>query len=197
MNFNLPPVVRALLLINGAAFLLQQFAFRPMIEWFALAPLQAGFGPGGFMPWQLLTCGFLHWNLMHLGFNMFALFMFGQDLERLWGSKRFLNYYLVCIVSASALHMLVTSQGEAGYMVGASGGVFGVLLGFGMSFPRRIIVLLIPPVPMPAWLLVTLYGLLELYLGVTGSQSGVAHFAHLGGMLGGYLMIRHWRAPRR
>lgn len=198
MNFNLPPVTQALLLANGLAYVLQQFVGEPLIYSLGLVPLQAGFGPEGFMPWQVLTYAFLHGNLMHLAFNMLAVFMFGADIERVFGSKRFLNYWLVCIVSAACLQLLVQLGSEdANITIGASGGVFGLLLAFGLYFPRRTIVLLIPPIPMPAWLFVTLYGALELFLGITGTQAGVAHFAHLGGMLGGYLLIRHWRGSRR
>jgi membrane associated rhomboid family serine protease len=196
MNFNLPPVTWALLIANLCIFLLQQVANEWLIPLFALWPLES-FGLL-FMPWQVLTYGFLHNDILHLFFNMFAVFMFGADIERVFGSKRYLSYYLVCVVSAAMLQLLVTSQSQAAhYTIGASGGVFGLLLAYGMYFPRRTLLLIFPPIPLPAWLFVTLYGLLELYLGVTNSQAGVAHFAHLGGMLGGYLMIRHWRSVRR
>jgi membrane associated rhomboid family serine protease len=102
-------------------------------------------------------------------------------------------------VFAAALTQLAVSTLSGGPpvpTVGASGGVFGLLLAYGLLFPRRILVLIFPPIPMPAWLFVTLYGLLELYLGVTGTQAGVAHFAHLGGMFGGWLLIRQWRSRR-
>jgi len=126
---------------------------------------------------------------------MLALFMFGSDIERVWGARRYLRYYLVCVVSAALVQLLVSAvSGGAAYpTIGASGGVFGLLLAFGMMFPRRTVVLLFPPIPMPAWLLVTLYGALELLLGITGTQAGVAHFAHLGGMAGGFLLIQYWR----
>jgi membrane associated rhomboid family serine protease len=129
---------------------------------------------------------------------MFALFMFGRALEYFWGSRRFVVFYFACVISAAATQLL-TSYLSAGPMeptVGASGGVFGLLLAFAMYFPRQRITLLFPPIPMPAWLFVTLYGVLELVLGVTNTQAGVAHFAHLGGMLGGALVILYWRARR-
>ena len=198
MNFNLPPITRTLLIANIAVFVLQWLFDPLLIVLFGLWPLHTGWGVGAFMPWQLLSYSFLHGDPMHLLFNMFALYMFGSELEQFFGSKRYLNYYLACIVSAAMLQLLVTWQSGAAYpTIGASGGVFGLLLAFGMYFPRRMILLIIPPIPMPAWLFVTLYGALELFLGVTGSQAGVAHFAHLGGMLGGYLMIRHWREQHR
>jgi membrane associated rhomboid family serine protease len=112
-----------------------------------------------------------------------------------FGQRRFLVYYLGCIFAAALTQLTVLSfvGGEAYPTVGASGGVFGLLLAYGLFFPHHKVMLLIPPIPMPAWLFVTLYGLLEIFLGVTGTQSGVAHFAHLGGMLGGWLLIRQWR----
>jgi membrane associated rhomboid family serine protease len=130
---------------------------------------------------------------------MFALFMFGSDIERLFGSKRYLIYYLTCVIGAALMHLIVVIAADRppSPMVGASGGVFGLLLAFGMAFPRRMLMLIFPPIPMPAWLFVTLYGVFELYMGVTQTASGVAHFAHLGGMATGFVMIRYWQAQRR
>jgi membrane associated rhomboid family serine protease len=125
--------------------------------------------------------------------NMFALYMFGPDLERLVGPKRFLTYYIVCVISAAVTQLLISPYPT----VGASGGIFGLLLAFGLAFPHRKLMLLFPPIPMPAWLFVTLYGLLELYLGVSGLAPGVAHFAHLGGMIGGFALILYWRSQVR
>jgi len=200
MNFSVPPITWALLIANLLIFLLQQFAGQALIINFALWPLHSdpAFGVS-FLPWQLLTYGFLHGSLAHLFFNMFALYMFGSELEHYLGGRRYLTYYLFCVIVAGVMQLMVTlSPGGIPYpTVGASGGVFGLLLAYGMFFPRRTIMLLFPPIPMPAWLFVTLYGVLELYLGVTGTQAGVAHFAHLGGMLGGYLMIRYWRSRPR
>jgi membrane associated rhomboid family serine protease len=137
----------------------------------------------------------MHGSLMHLFFNMFALYMFGGEVERLLGQRHFLIYYLVCVVGAAVAQIFV--MGNMNQMpvptVGASGGVFGLLLAFGLAWPHRRLMLLFPPIPMPAWLFVTLYGALELYLGVTGSGAGVAHFAHLGGMAAGYALLTYWR----
>lgn len=186
------PVTRILLYANVFVYLLQAFYEPLLIGNFALWP----FTSASFAPWQIVTYSFLHGNLMHLGFNMLALYMFGSDIERVLGPRRFVTYYFICVVSAALMQLIVSSAGDMPPYptVGASGGVFGLLLAFGLFFPRRTVVLLIPPIPMPAWLFVTLYGALELFLGVTGTQQGVAHFAHLGGMLGGYLTIRTWRA---
>jgi membrane associated rhomboid family serine protease len=190
----MPPVSLALLAANVAVFLLQDQFGPSFIVTFALWPPGM---PGGapFEPWQLLTYGFLHGSLIHLAFNMFALYMFGSDVERLFGSRFFLAYYLVCVIAAAVTHIAVTALGVAppAPTVGASGGMFGVLLAFGWYFPQRRVLLLFPPIPMSARVFVTVYGALELVLGVTGSQQGVAHFAHLGGMLGGWLMIEYRR----
>jgi membrane associated rhomboid family serine protease len=198
---RLPPVTRTLLLINVGVFILQMATGNALLGPFALWPVgsQQFQGAPEFEVWQLLTYGFMHGNLAHLLFNMLALYMFGGDIERLLGSRHFLIYYLVCVVGAAVAQLLVTSGSDLPPVptVGASGGVFGLLLAFGMAYPQRKLMLLFPPIPMPAWLFVTLYGLLELYLGVTGSGAGVAHFAHLGGMAAGYLLLRLWTRGRR
>src|SRR5690606_36877259 len=199
---NLPPVTRALLIANAIAYALQWLLGNALFAPFMLWPLvDAGYNPYQatleFLPWQMLTYGFLHGDLMHLLFNMLALVMFGASLEYTWGNKRFLTYYLVSVVGAGLCQLVVAAwavaQGGGAYpTVGASGGVFGLLLAFGMLFPHRRIMLLIPPMPIKARTLVIGYGLLELYLGVTGTAPGAAHFAHLGGMLFGWLLIRYW-----
>ena len=188
-----PPVTQTLIALNVIAFALEALLGNRWFDNFMLWPLGRDFAP-----WQILTYGFLHGGLTHLLFNMLGLYMFGSDIERVWGQRRYLIYYLTCLISAAIAQLVVTSMMGSGHpTVGASGGVFGLLLAFGMMFPRRTVVLLIPPIPMPAWLFVTLYGLIELYLGITGTASGVAHFAHLGGMVGGYLLIVYWRSGGR
>ena len=196
---NIPPVTWGLLVANLLAYFLQQLAPGLFIPLFALWPLGNDAGPS-FLPWQIFTYGFLHGNMLHLIFNMFGLYMFGREVELLLGTKRYLIYYLTCVASGGAMQLLIMGQmADASATLGASAGVLGVLFAFGMAYPRRIILLIFPPIPMPAWVFVTLFILLDLYLGLTGSRSGVAHFAHLGGMLGGYLLLRHWRSnrPRR
>jgi membrane associated rhomboid family serine protease len=203
MFSNLPPITKALLLANGLLFVLQLLLGNATFEPFMLWPLgDSGFdafAPGqNFMPWQLLTYGFLHGSFAHAAFNMLALLMFGAPLEYTWGNRRFLAYYLVCVAGAGLLQLIVGSwavaQGAQPYpTIGASGGVFGLLLAYGMLFPNQRVMLLIPPIPMKARTLVIVYGLIELMLGFSGLQPGVAHFAHLGGMLFGWLLIRYWR----
>jgi membrane associated rhomboid family serine protease len=197
---GLPPVTRALLIANVAVFVLQMLTGNLLIGPFALWPLASAQFRGApeFEIWQLLSYGFLHGSLTHLFFNMFALYMFGSEIERLLGSRRYLVYFLSCIVGAAVAQLIVLGNMNRPPVptVGASGGVFGLLLAFGMAFPQRRLMLIFPPIPMPAWLFVTLYGLLELYLGVTGSGQGVAHFAHLGGMAAGYLLLMYWARQR-
>ncbi len=192
----LPPITRLLLIANVAVFLLQLVIGDLLIIWFALWPFHTPHDFGaGFLPWQVISYGFLHGGLIHIGFNMLALYMFGGQIEQVFGSRRFLIYYLGCVFAAAVVQLLVSSfsGGPPVPTVGASGGVFGLLLAYGLFFPNRTLMLIFPPIPMPAWLFVTLYGLLELYLGVTGTRAGIAHFAHLGGMFGGWLLIRQWR----
>ena len=187
-----------LLIANGLVYAAQQLAPYFMMTWFPLWPL--GSANPSFMPWQLLTYGFLHdlQSLQHILFNMFGLWMFGRDLERLMGPRRFLTYYLTCVIGAGIVQLIVAAmQGGAYPTVGASGGVFGILLAYAMAFPNRTVMLLFPPIPMKAKYFVLFYGLLELYLGVSGRSPGVANFAHLGGMLFGFLLLQYWRRNRR
>ncbi len=201
MFSNLPRVTKILLIANGLIFLLQQMLGDLALAPFMLWPIGSG-GDGSmvsqFLPWQLVTYAFMHGGFAHLLFNMIALLMFGAPLEHTWGERRFLTFFLVCVLGAAACQLAVgawtMSQGGAAYpTVGASGGVFGLLLAYGMLFPHQRVMLLIPPIPMKARTLVIVYGVIELMLGFTGWQPGVAHFAHLGGMLFGWLLIRYWR----
>jgi membrane associated rhomboid family serine protease len=140
----------------------------------------------------------LHGNLNHIFFNMFGLWMFGRDIERMMGARRFLIYYLTCVIGAGIVQLTVAgTQGGIYPTIGASGGVFGILLAFALAFPNRVIMLLFPPIPMKAKYFVLMYGLLELYLGLSGGAPGVANFAHLGGMFFGFMLIQYWRKARR
>ena len=186
----MPPITQALLLINVAAFCIDYFVGPWFTQLLALWPIDSG----RFLPWQVASYSFLHGSMTHLFFNMLGLWMFGAELEQLWGPKRFMQFYAASVLTAAFAQLLVASLTGAQYpTVGASGGLFGLLLAFGMMFPNRTIIPLFPPIPMKAKVFVALYGGLELLFGVTGSMQGVAHFAHLGGMLGGFLMIRYWQ----
>ncbi|KNZ32761.1 MAG: membrane protein [Methylibium sp. NZG] len=185
----MPPITQALLLINVAAFCIDFFLGPWFTQAFALWPLG-----DGFLPWQVLSYSFLHGSVGHLFFNMLGLWMFGSELERVWGQKRYLQFYFASVLVAAATQLLVNwLLGSGNPTVGASGGLFGLLLAFGMTFPNRIIMPLFPPIPMKAKYFVAIFGALELALGFYSPSGGVAHFAHLGGMLGGFLMIRYWR----
>jgi membrane associated rhomboid family serine protease len=187
------PVTRALIFVTVGVFIAQWLSHGSNVGWFALWP----WGTPLFRYWQVVTYGFLHDpnNLAHIFFNMFALYMFGSEVERVLGPRRYLLYYFACVIGAAVMQLFVTHLMNPALAptVGASGGVFGLLLAFGMFFPQRRIMLLIPPIPMKAWIFVTLYGVIELAMGVFGTQQGVAHFAHLGGMLAGFLLLSFWR----
>ena len=186
---RLGTATRALLISNAAIFVWQMLDSRALVD-FALWPL--GYG---FEPWQLVTYAFLHGSVAHIAFNMVGLLSFGSELERYWGARRLLQLYFASVLAAALAQMAVTSAtGELAPTVGASGGIFGLLLGFAVMFPKRKVVPLIPPMPMPAWLFAVIFGALELLLGVTGTARGIAHFAHLGGMLGAALMLLRWRS---
>jgi membrane associated rhomboid family serine protease len=164
---SIPNVIFALLIANGVMFALQQLSQFD----------------------QLLYLNFGLWP-----FNMFMLWMFGRELEMVYGPRRFLTYYLTCVVGAGIVQLIVAAlQGGIYPTVGASGGVFGLLLLFGMTFPNRMIMLMFPPIPMKAKYMVVVFGLLELYLGVSGRAPGIANFAHLGGMLFGFILIQRWK----
>ena len=201
-----PPVTLTLIVLCVVAFLLQNSLGNPALYDFMLWPLgqfsdrmQNGeVVTVGFELWQLVSYAFLHGDMGHLFFNMFALYMFGAPLEHTWGSQRFAVYYFVSVIGAGLVQLAVVSYavthgGELYPTIGASGGVFGVLLAYGMLFPNHRVMLLFPPIPMKARTFVIGYGLLELILGVTRSQEGVAHFAHLGGMLFGFVLLQYWR----
>ena len=196
-------VVTALLIANGVMFLLELSHAELLINALALWPLNTSgemmveqVAPH-FQIWQLLTYSFLHGGFLHLGLNMYALWLFGSRMEYVWGAKAFALYYFVCVLGAGVVQLFVSTHsaaiGGAYPTLGASGGVFGLLLAFGMTFPNERLMLIFPPVILRAKWFVLIYGAIELWAGVTGTMEGVAHFAHLGGMLFGYLLLRYWR----
>lgn len=207
---RLPPVTLGLLIAIGVMFLLQLTVPRENLLFLELWPwgnFVLGLGgdgevvTAGFRPWQLVTYGLMHGGWAHLLFNAFALFQFGSPVERVLGSRRFLFFFFFCVVGAGLCQLTVTTaMQEPGALpiatVGASGGIFGLLLAFAIYYPDARLIFLLIPVPVPAKYAVMIYGAIELYLGLSGSQSGVAHFAHLGGLLFGWLLIQYWR-PRK
>ena len=183
----IPPLTRALMIACTVIFMLQQVVFLSGV--FALWPI----GSGNFLPWQLVTYAFLHGGVGHLFFNMLGLWMFGSELERVWGQQRYWQFLLAGVLTAALAQLLITAlAGSNVPTVGASGALYALLLAFGMLFPNRVIMPLFPPIPMKARTFVIIFGALELLLGLM-DVGGVAHFAHLGGMVGGFLMIRFWR----
>lgn len=195
------PLAFILIAANVLVFLLSMSA-QMMFAWFALWPLgsseqimvgNSSMAVPPFAPWQLISYGFMHGSVTHIFFNMFALFLFGLPLEAGWGRWRFGVYYFTCLIGAGLVQLVVASSSAEVYpTVGASGAVFGLLLAYGLRFPNSVIVLLIPPIPIKAKYFVVLYGAAELLFGVTGMMPGVAHFAHLGGMLFGLLLLLKW-----
>jgi membrane associated rhomboid family serine protease len=189
-----------LIVLNVLVFVLEATGPASLIDRFALWPLHsANAGVPDFHVWQLLTYSTLHANLSHLAFNMFGLFVFGREVERVLGAARLLKLYAASVVCGGIVQLLtaIAVGGDAYPTVGASAGIFGVLVAYALLFPQRRVVLLFPPVPMPAWLFATGYALVELLLGVSGDVPGVAHFAHLGGMAGAIAMIGYWSLKRR
>ena len=178
-----------LLLVFGLGLATPFGPLSPLDRYFALWPLSSG----QFMPWQVLTYALLHGDMTHLFFNMLGLWMFGAELERLWGQQRYTHMLLAGVLTAAAIQLLFTLlMGTRAPTVGISGALFALLLSFGMLFPNRVIMPLFPPIPMKARTFVAVFGGLELLFGLLG-RDGVAHFAHLGGMLGAFLLIRYWR----
>jgi len=192
--------VKALIIANVVCYLLEFLSKGAFEMWFALWPLQPIDGVSYFHVWQIVSYAFLHSteHITHLLFNMLGLWMFGAEVERYVGARRFLSVYFASVVTAALSQLFVPALFGAAPepVIGASGGVFGLLLVYAYLFPRRKVIPLIPPIPMPAWLFATLYAGLELVLGVTGREAGVAHFAHLGGMIGSALVILSWRRRR-
>lgn len=183
-----PPAVKHLLIVNVLCFvgLNTPVIGEALFQYGALWPI----GSGRFDVWQLVSYMFLHAGFGHIFFNLFALWMFGQAIENYWGTRRFTIYYFLTGIGAALLHMLIGAGGAP--TLGASGAVYGILLAFGMMFPERPIMLLFPPIPIKAKYFVAGFGAIELISGLTRANSGVAHFAHLGGMLVGFILIKYW-----
>jgi len=202
----LPDVVKNLLILNGLMFLATLGAEQVGVDLnrkFGLYYI----GSDYFHPYQFVTHMFMHGSLLHIFSNMFALWMFGSRLENLWGPKRFLFFYFFCGLGAAAMHSVVNyidlnyfATAEQAQLirniptVGASGAVFGVLLAFGMVFPNTQLMLLFPPIPIRAKYFVVFYAVFELLAGLSSFHGGsnIAHFAHIGGMLFGYILLKIW-----
>ena len=212
---SLPPVIKNLVIINSLMLLLTFFAGNFMYEKFSLFYVESDL----FSPYQFVTHMFMHGNFIHLFFNMYSLIIFGVVLEHVWGSQKFFLYYMVTGLGAAALHSLVlyidysaqVAAFEAGNQmaaikmqeilmtptVGASGAVYGVLLAYGMMFPNNVLQLIFPPVALKAKWFVLIFGAIELFLGISNTVGNIAHFAHLGGMLFGFILIKMWKKNNR
>ncbi len=188
----LPPITKALILACVGFFCLG-YLLPELKFWLALWPIQAE----PFMPWQLVTYALMHGDFGHLFFNMLGLYMFGAQVEQYLGVRRYLTLVGVSVLTAALVQLLVTyATGSWAPTVGISGGVFGLLLVMGLVFGEQMVIPLIPPIPMKMKVLVVVYGAIELLLGVTG-RTGIAHFAHLGGMLGAFALMQLWRRPKK
>ena len=214
----IPPVTRNLIIINTLILIITSFSKNFMYETFALFYPASPF----FHWWQPATHMFMHGGFGHLFFNMFTLYMFGSVLERVWGGKKYLLFYMVTGLGAALLHtgvewlqtlhwqhIIQTGDPSAAIAatqsmramlstptVGASGAIYGLLLGYAMLFPDSVMTLIFPPISMKAKWFVLVFAVIELLMGVLGSD-GVAHFAHLGGMLFGFILIRIWRKSHK
>lgn len=211
----MPPVVKNLVILNGVMLLITFLTGDFMYEKFALFYIDSPL----FKPYQLVTHMFMHGSFIHLFFNMYSLVIFGIVLEQVWGSQKFFLYYMVTGLGAAALHLLVMYIEAGSYQnaamagsaiaaqhleilrltptVGASGAVYGVLLAYGMLFPNNVLQLLFSPIALKAKWFVMIFGAIELWMGLSNSGGNIAHFAHLGGMLFGYLLILYWKKKNR
>jgi len=179
---KIPKVTRYLLLSILVIFILQQFI---NLNGMVLQSIDTGL----FNPLQLISYAFLHANFTHMFFNGLAIWMFGSHIENYWGEKRYLIFVFVCIIGAAVTHLAFSNAN----VIGISGLVFGILLAYGMMWPNRVIMLLLPPMPIKVKYLVMVYGALLLYNILMSRDDGIAHFAHLGGALSGFLLIQYWR----
>lgn len=208
---NIPTAVKNIIIINVLVMVMMALNETFMLEKFALFYPTSPF----FHWWQPVTHLFLHGGFAHLFFNMYALFIFGSVLERVWGTKKFLLFYFVTGIGAAAVHIgvqwiqmqvLMTSAGEGSMAaiqaihnlkmtptVGASGAIYGVLMGYAMLYPDSVLTLLFPPVSLKAKWFVLIFAAIELALGIFGTRAGIAHFAHLGGLIFGFILIMYWK----
>ncbi|MGA2317583.1 MAG: rhomboid family intramembrane serine protease [Thermodesulfobacteriota bacterium] len=184
LGYGLTPVIKNLMIIMGAVFLLQML-FSGWIElYFGLVPILVW---RKYFLWQLLTYIFLHGDFLHILFNLFSLWMFGGELENHWGSKKFLFYFLFCGIGAGICTVVFTPY-QFIPVIGASGAIFGILLAFGWLFPNRPILIYFL-FPIPAKYMVIIFGLFELYSSRSGAGGGIAHLTHLGGLLFGFFYM--------
>ena len=208
---NLPTAVKNIIIINVLIMVMISLKETFMFENFALYFPTSPF----FRIWQPFTYMFMHGGFGHLFFNMYTLFIFGSSLERVWGPKKFLIFYFVTGLGAAAIHTGVewiqmqtyitqAAEGSSAAFtaihnlkiiptVGASGAIYGVLMGYALLYPDAVLTLIFPPISLKARWFVLIFAVIELVAGITGTGAGIAHFAHLGGLIFGYLLIRLWK----
>ena len=191
---NVPKAVKHIILINVLMLVLTYLNDPLMSKWFALNPITFLW-----KPWQLVTYMFMHGGLGHLFFNMYTLFIFGSVLENVWGTKKFLTFYFVTGIGAALLNIGVQYlTGSFALTVGASGAIYGILMGYAMLYPDSRLTLLFPPVSMKAKWFVLIFAGIELLLGISNNPAdNVAHFAHLGGLIFAFLLIMFWKKKHR
>jgi membrane associated rhomboid family serine protease len=180
------PMVQYLIIANGMVFLLQELLTPRLVNWFGLHPFDVYHN---FYWWQCVTYMFLHGGFFHILLNMFILWMIGCEVERYWGGKAFLRYYIFCGIGAAIFHLLLNLSSRVP-VVGASGAIYGTLLAFAMLFPERLVILFPLFIPIKAKYLAVIFGGIALLFGLFGGQNGVAHFAHLGGMIMGFIYLK-------
>lgn len=208
---NIPAAVKNIIIINILIMIMTALNEELMVEKFALFYPTSPF----FHWWQPVTHMFMHGGFFHLFFNMYTLFIFGSVLERVWGPRKFLTFYFVTGLGAAAIHtgvewiqmqewMTQAAEGSRSALasvhalkmtptLGASGAIYGILMGYAMLFPDTLLTLVFPPVSLKAKWFVLIFAAIELLTGITGTGGGIAHFAHLGGLIFGYILIRMWK----
>lgn len=191
---NVPKAVKHIIIINVLMLVLTYLNNPLMSKWFALNPITFIW-----KPWQLVTYMFMHGGFGHLFFNMYTLFIFGSVLENVWGTKKFLTFYFVTGIGAALVNIGVQYlTGSFALTVGASGAIYGILMGYAMLYPDSTLTLLFPPVSMKAKWFVLIFAGIELLLGISNNPAdNVAHFAHLGGLVFAFLLIMFWKKRHR
>ena len=191
---NIPKAVKHIILINILMLVLTYLNNPLMSRWFALNPITFLW-----KPWQLVTYMFMHGGIGHLFFNMYTLFIFGSVLENIWGTKKFLTFYFVTGVGAALVNIGVQYlTGSFALTVGASGAIYGILMGYALLYPDSVLTLLFPPVSLKAKWFVLIFAGIELLLGISNNPAdNVAHFAHLGGLIFAFLLIMYWKKRHR
>ena len=191
---NVPKAVKHIIIINVLMLVLTYLNNPLMSKWFALNPISFLW-----KPWQLVTYMFMHGGFGHLFFNMYTLFIFGSVLENVWGTKKFLTFYFVTGIGAALVNIGVQYlTGSFALTVGASGAIYGILMGYAMLYPDSMLTLILPPVSMKAKWFVLIFAGIELLLGISNNPAdNVAHFAHLGGLVFAFLLLMFWKKRRR